>query len=71
MNSTHLKSEHASTDAGPFLNTTNGEIYVRDGAAAKSANIDITLFYSNGSYGYYFVSRLMQASKLFSKHRMQ
>ncbi len=25
-------------------------------AAAKSANIDITLFYSNGSYGYYFVS---------------
>ena len=46
----------ASTDAGPFLNTTNGEIYVRDGAAAKSANIDITLFYSNGSYGYYFVS---------------
>ena len=61
----------ASTDAGPFLNTTNGEIYVRDGAAAKSANIDITLFYSNGSYGYYFVSRLMQASKLFSKHRMQ
>ena len=46
----------ASTDAGPFLNTTNGEIYVRDGAAAKSANIDITLFYSNNSYGYYFVS---------------
>ncbi|MBD3590062.1 hypothetical protein [Bacteroides sp. GM023] len=45
-----------STDAGPFLNTTNGEIYVRDGAAAKSADIDITLFYSNGSYGYYFVS---------------
>ena len=45
-----------STDAGPFLNTTNGEIYVREGAAAKSANIDITLFYSNGSYGYYFVS---------------
>ena len=41
----------ASTDAGPFLNTTNGEIYVRDGAAAKSANIDITLFYSNNSYG--------------------
>lgn len=45
-----------STDAGPFLNTTNGEIYVRDGAAAKSADIDITLFYSNGSHGYYFVS---------------
>lgn len=45
-----------STDAGPFLNTTNGEIYVREGAAAKSANIDITLFYSNSSYGYYFVS---------------
>lgn len=45
-----------STDAGPFLNTENGEIYVRDGAAAKSADIDITLFYSNNSYGYYFVS---------------
>lgn len=45
-----------STDAGPFLNTTNGEIYVREGAAAKSADIDITLFYSNGSHGYYFVS---------------
>ena len=46
----------ASTDAGPFLNTTNGEIMYETEAAAKSANIDITLFYSNGSYGYYFVS---------------
>lgn len=47
-----------SPDAGPFLNTVNGEIYVRDGATAKSPNIDITLFYSSNAStaGYYFVS---------------
>ena len=46
----------SSTIAGPYLNTTAGEIYARIGAAAKSASIDIMLFYSNSSYGYYFVS---------------
>lgn len=46
----------ASTDMGPFLNTVTGEIYERAGSTAKSANIDIALFYSNSTYGYYFVA---------------
>lgn len=47
-----------SPDAGPFLNTVNGEVYIRDGATAKSATIDITLFYSSNAStaGYYFVA---------------
>lgn len=46
----------ASPDKGPYLNTTTGEIYERAGSTEKSANIDIALFYSNSTYGYYFVA---------------
>lgn len=51
-----LIGAQTSTAAGPFLNTATGEVYERAGSTAKSADIDITLFYSNGSYGYYFVA---------------
>lgn len=46
----------ACPDAGPFLNTAAGEVYERAGATARSAAIDIALFYSNNSYGYYLVA---------------
>lgn len=51
-----LIGAQTNTVAGPFLNTATGEVYARAGSTAKSADIDITLFYSNGSYGYYFVA---------------
>lgn len=46
----------ASTDKGPFLNTATGEVYEKAGSTAKSANIDIALFYSNNTHGYFFVA---------------
>lgn len=46
----------ASTDKGPYLNTATGEVYDKEGSTAKCADIDIALFYSNSTYGYYFVA---------------
>ena len=61
----------ASTDAGPFLNTTNGEI-MYETELLPNQPIS-TLPYSIVTVHTAIISypRLMQASKLFSKHRMQ
>lgn len=49
---------HLSTDFGPFMNAITGDIYVKVGSTAKSADIDIMVFYSaNGAAaGYYFIA---------------
>ncbi len=39
-------------EAGHFLNTTTGEVYVLEGVAAKSADVDLVAFYSGASNAY-------------------
>lgn len=45
-----------ATAAGPFLNSSTGEIYVTAGSAAKAAGIDLATFYSGSSNSYNIVS---------------
>jgi hypothetical protein len=40
------------TEAGHFLNTTTGEVYELAGVAAKSAGVDLVVFYSGSSNAY-------------------
>lgn len=46
----------ASTTVGPFLNINTGEVYTKAEGPANCALIDVMLFYSNNTQGYYFVS---------------
>lgn len=43
-------------DAGPYFNSVTGEVSFQDGAGAKSADIDLTFFYSGGSNAFMLVS---------------
>lgn len=45
-----------ATAAGPFLNSSTGEIYVTTGSATKAASIDLATFYSGSSNSYNIVS---------------
>lgn len=46
----------ASTIFGPFLNINTGDVYTKAEGPANCASIDVMLFYSNHTHGYYFVS---------------
>lgn len=58
----------ASTTVGPFLNINTGDVYTKAEGLANCASIDVMLFYSNSTYGYYFVSPTdtsIEASSIF------
>ena len=44
------------TAFGPYFNSVTGEVYFQTGSMAKSADIDITFFYSGGSSAFILVA---------------
>lgn len=54
-----------STGAGPFFNSSTGEVYVTTGAGAKAASIDLAVFFSGSTTAYNIVSPTLSSVATF------